>query len=237
MHQIVKHENELRAKQSMVMAGLETEMRSLVSNGPSILGFASEKYQISADISDYVLVPVVIMPSDLPNRNGIGFPLESLTEFNPEMGMPAYQTWKGKPTHIDHLNQDITKAKGIIFEAAIRPLKGYHGDIWKVVCLCGFDQSKDPMLCNAILSGERNNYSMGAYANGYQCSYCEARVTQENTCDHVKVGPGIVNFRKMDDGHIAYLMALGTVGFELSNVGYPAYSSASVTPKDVFSLK
>jgi hypothetical protein len=51
------------------------------------LPFSAPHYQISPDPSDYILTPVIVMPSDIPNRNGVAFPLKELIAFNPDMGM------------------------------------------------------------------------------------------------------------------------------------------------------
>jgi len=66
------------------------------------LPFAAKQYDLSNDIRDYFFVPVITIPSDLPNRNGVAFPLKSLVEFSVEDGMQAYKTFKGKPVHYEH---------------------------------------------------------------------------------------------------------------------------------------
>lgn len=66
------------------------------------LPYAAKKYELSADIRDYFFVPVITIPSDLPNRNGVAFPLKTLLEFSVEDGMQAYKSFKGKPVHFEH---------------------------------------------------------------------------------------------------------------------------------------
>lgn len=66
------------------------------------LPFAAEAYGISPNLKDYAIVPVVIMASNLPNRNLVAFPFNRLTEFNVPTGKLAYKTWQGQPLFVDH---------------------------------------------------------------------------------------------------------------------------------------
>ena len=50
------------------------------------LPFAAKPYHISPNPDDYVIVATPIIPSDLPNRNGVGFPLNQLLKFDPVTG-------------------------------------------------------------------------------------------------------------------------------------------------------
>ena len=65
--------------------------------------FAARKYHVSDQLSDYVIFSTIICPSDIPNRNGIAFPLEELVKFtdtpSPHM---VYQGWRGCPLHLEH---------------------------------------------------------------------------------------------------------------------------------------
>lgn len=191
------------------------------------LPFAAKHMNISKDIKDYILVPVIIMPSDLPNRNGVGFPLSELVKFNPEMGMQAYKTWKGKPTYYEHSNKDLLQAKGVIVDTYMRKFQGFGGGvIWKLVALLAFDRSKDPELCRRILlpegNAERlNTYSMGAYVGKYTCSVCGR---DKGKCTHLST-TSKVNFHMVED-MLAYCLAMDIIGFETSAVETPAYTVA-----------
>lgn len=188
----------------------------------SWLPYSAPHYQISPDPKDYVLVPVIIMPSDLPNRNGVAFPLSELVKFNPELGQQAYKTWKGKPTHWDHKNEDITKAYGVIIDSSLRKLVGFNeGRLWKVLAFLAFDRSKHPDTCQRILDGDVNSYSMGAWIANYTCSYCGAEVGK---CEHLqKNRPGEM-YQK--DNKLVFRNCQGIEGFETSGVDTPAYISA-----------
>jgi hypothetical protein len=148
--------NEQAALDVLAAADIEIGKKG-VDDYRAWLPFAAEEYNISSDLKDYVVVPVTIMPTDLPNRNGVAFPYSELTRFNPMAGMLSYRTWKGKPTFEEHNNKDWTKAKGIIFDSKIKKIENSHGDLWKVVCLCAFDRGRDAKLANSILTSERKS--------------------------------------------------------------------------------
>lgn len=187
------------------------------------LPFASSHYQISKNLDDYVLTPVIVMPSDLPNRNAVAFPLRELVKFHPNLGQQAYKTWKGKPTHYEHANDDITKAYGVIADSFMRKLVGFnHGNIWKILLLLAFDRSKNPDVINRIISGDLNSYSMGAFIGSYTCSYCGEDLG--NGCTHLDMNkPGVMYEL---GGKLVFRNIRDCEGFECSIVESPAYVSA-----------
>lgn len=191
------------------------------------LPFAAKEYKISGDIRDYVLVPVPIMFSDIPNTNGDSISMAELLRFNPELGMQAFKTFRGKPAHLEHDNQDITKAKGVILDVFLRPLRGFgNGRYYKLVELLAFDRTKDPILCDAILKGEINSYSLGFYFKAYNCSVCGRLFGQggsQRPCSHT--APKRPVYRQ-PDGRLAYRRCVDITGFETSAVANPAYVTA-----------
>jgi hypothetical protein len=191
----------------------------------------AELYNISPDIKDYILVPVAIMPSDLPNRNAQSFPLDELTRPDPESGLLAYESWKRKPTFKDHKNKLGTdQPKGIILSSTIVPIRGAVGNLWKVVCLLAYDRRGDAILANDILTGNRPSYSMGAWSRFFTCSVCGGNHTsKEAHCDHVSAK--FLKMRVMPDNKLAYLQARYPTGFEVSSVEKPAYAIAVTTPE------
>lgn len=226
MHKEIRSHNLEQTKAGLaVTAATANEAMSAGSNLDitNWLRQAAPHYHISNDIKDYVMVPVVTIPSDMPNRNGVSFPLSTLTEFIPDAGMLSYQTFKGKPTFYEHRNKDITQAKGVIADTFLRPMKGYgNGKVWKLVKLLCFDRTKDETLVRRILKGEINTYSMGAYLNSCTCSYCGMRV---GGCPHVDPDPQSVTFY-MKDGHLVSKVMAGVNGFETSAVESPAWYMA-----------
>jgi hypothetical protein len=185
------------------------------------LPFAAKKYNVSADANDYLITPVPIMPSDLANRNGVGFPLKELIEFNTEYGMQAYKTWKGKGTFVEHANEEPLASKGMIVDSFLRPIQGSGGKVWMVVNLLAFDRTKDPDLCRSILKGDMNSYSMGAWVETYTCSYCNAEIGQ---CAHLHPQEPL-DFYMLGDT-LVYRKVKKPVGFETSAVATPAYQVA-----------
>lgn len=189
----------------------------------SWLPFAAKQYDISPNMEDYIIVPVVMMPSELPNRNGIGFPLSELVAFDPEMGMQAYKTFKGKPTYLEHNNSVFKEAKGIILDSYLRKFENFgQGKIWKLLTLLAFDRTKDTKVYNSIANNKENAYSVGAYVNNYSCSYCSKPA---GNCDHINLKKDI-DFYELN-GKLVYRRVHGITGFEVSLVpSGPAYLTA-----------
>lgn len=196
------------------------------------LPFAAKSYHISPRIEDYILVTTPICPSDLPNRNGIGFPLEELIKFQPPpIARMAYKAWAGCPVHLEHDNEDCTKAHGIVLDASLHKITGYgNGKLWKVMGLLAIDKNKYPDIAAKVLSGELNTYSMGALVDGFSCSFCGSPITKKEYCQHVR-GPDVVNWNVVTDPfsmgkHLAYLNAHSITPIEVSIVADPAWTTA-----------
>ncbi len=131
---------------------------------------------------------------------------------------------------VHNCNSDYTKAKGIILNCMMKPMAGTDGDLWKVIKLCAWDRTRDPVLANDILTRKRNSYSMGALAEDYNCSVCAAKLSRGG-CEHVERNkPTFSNY----NGKIAYYNVSNIKGFEISSVLIPAYSSA--VSEHLFSL-
>lgn len=193
---------------------------------------AAEEMNISPNLKDYVLAPVVIMTNDLPNRNQVAFPYEELTKFNVELGDLAYRSWRGKPTFKDHVNKDHTKALGVVFDVGMRKMKNAKGNVWKVIALCGYDRSRQPVLANSIVS-KPSSFSMGAFCATYKCSICNNEFEPNRECEHVKLGRP--DFR-IYDNQLAYYDACGINGFEVSHVESGAFYSAQTESNMVMVL-
>jgi len=195
------------------------------------LPFISNKYYISPNMSDYMIIPVIICPTDIPNRKNVAFPFKSLIDFNISRAMPAYKTWKGMPVQIDHINMDVTKAAGVVLDTIIKPIQGVEGNIHKVVALLAIDKTKNYDLVSAIRSGKRKYYSMGATVDIYECSICGMRSKRgsiNTDCGHVDRTK--VNLIETRQGlKVAHYLAHGINGFEVSSVSFPAWASADST--------
>lgn len=191
------------------------------------LPFAAKKYELSTDLRDYVLVPVPVMYTEIPNTNGDSVTLQEFLDFNPEHGMQAFKTFRGKPCHLEHDNKVISRAKGVILDVFLRPLKKFGGGkYYKLVELMAYDRTKDRDLVNDILSGEHNAYSVGFYFKSYSCSVCGAKVGQGlngKPCSHTY--PRRPTY-KNPQNRLVYRQCQSIVGFETSVVANPSYITA-----------
>ncbi len=198
----------------------------------SWLKLAAPVYKISPNLSDYVITTTILTISDLPNRNGIGFPLEELTKFQvPPNNHLAYKGWAKCPIFYNHHNQDNEKASGVVFDVQLRQIDGYNNNkLYKVIGVVGIDKTKNPELARRVANGEVNTYSMGALADYFTCSYCGALIDEEHTCSHINGTAANVNFERVVDyegnTHIAFLNAHNLSPFELSVVEDPAWTAA-----------
>jgi hypothetical protein len=207
------------------------DLNSSITGGVSVsidanfwLPLAAEHYQISPHLRDYILIPVPSVITDLPNTNGDCLTKNEALRFHPEYGMPAFKTFKGKPTFLEHDNQDITKAKGVILDSYLAPVHGYGENRHaKILKLLAFDRTKDSNLCNLLLSRTINTFSMGMYYKSYTCSICQNTVSRDRgrVCSHTQLKRPTY---RQDDGRLVYRKCNDIVGFECSAVADPAFS-------------
>lgn len=189
------------------------------------LPYAAEHYDISRDIRDYILVPIPAIFSGLPNTNGDSLSLKEMLAFKPEYGMQMYKTFKGQPTHQEHDNKNLLKAKGVILESFLRPIK-FNPHFYKIVLLLAFDRTKDSLLADQILTRQQNAYSVGFYYTSYSCSICDQIVGKGINlapCRHTQMGKPTY---KQQDGRLAFRKCHDAKGFECSVVNTPAFVSA-----------
>lgn len=215
-----------------------SETRAMLDLSTFWLPQAAEKYKISSNLKDYIFVPVCIFASGLPNRNAIAFPKEKLLEFNADLGQMGYETWRRKGLFMDHVNKDITISNGTIFDSKIFPMRKAAGDLCKVILLAGWDRTKNPILANQIMTGERNNYSMGSWSSSFSCSICGHDYAKNKVnCEHITFNQP--KTMKVIDSRLAYFNVGNVIGFELSSLRPTpkgttngAYHEFSVTPSD-----
>jgi hypothetical protein len=177
------------------------------------LPFAAEQYCCSPDFRDYILVEVPIVVATFPNRNCDAFPYAELTAWRTIAGRPAYKTFVGKPVHQDHVNQDDTKAKGVIFDATLRKFRNQ----WHVVILKGFDRSKDQRLAGLVQKKNRTGHSMGALVERTECSlpWCRHVGDGVKTCPCLRQGAGK---GEVERGHVKYELLRDFYFIECSSV-------------------
>jgi hypothetical protein len=187
------------------------------------LPLCANELNISPSLKDYLIVNLVGFISGIPNTNGDCISKKELLRWDSECGCPVYKTFKGKPTHLEHNNQNLVEAKGVIFDSYISPLTGFKGDHAKVVLLAGFDRSKDPQLANDILTGKSDRYSIGAKFDQYSCSYTGRMYSDAHGSSYTR--PGIATYATVQ-GDLVYRLLFGVRGFELSSVATPAFCMA-----------
>ena len=195
----------------------------------SWLAAASKSFNTSSDPSDYLLVEVPAVTSDIPNKNLQCFSSSELFYFDPMRGRQVFKTFIGSACHYEHDNKDPTKARGIIFDAVIVPVPRYG--IYKVVLLTGWDRTKDPDLVRDIQSGERDGYSMGSIVQQFICSITGQSVDQAG--GRYKRGQ-IVDINNQN--HLCFHYCTSSFFFELSTVGTPADVTAIGEKKGIFEL-
>lgn len=222
----------LPSSQSVQVMDAEEDKEALYGlDFPTWLPFAAKTYNISPNIDDYILVVAPICPSDIPNRNGIAFPLRELTTFQPPpINRMSYKAWTGCPMHLEHANQVHTDAYGVVLDASLHKISGYgDGKLWKVMGLFAIDKTKYPEMADKIARGEINTYSMGAYVDYFTCSYCDSKVGEHSHCEHVR-DQTVINWKEYRDydssRHIAFLNAHGISPIEVSIVASPAWTTA-----------
>jgi len=194
----------------------------------SWLPFAAKLYNISPNIEDYLLIPTIICPSDIPNRNGIAFPAAELARFiAPPVARQVYKAWTGCPVHEEHQSAIHTDAHGVVFDSYLTPIAGYgNGKYWKVMGVAGIDTQKSPDMAHEFVTKQRDTFSMGCNATEFRCSICgaEATKTQWKNCSHIQ-STDTVNWRE-ENGQLVYLNAYGLEPVELSIVENPAWAVA-----------
>lgn len=197
------------------------------------LPFAAKTYKISPRIEDYLIIPTIICPSDLPNRNGIAFPKAELVKYQPPpISRQVYKAWSGVPVHLEHDNEDPEKALGIVLDTAFTQIKDYgNGEFWKVMGLVGIDKKKAPEIAQRFINKTLSTFSMGCMADYFTCSICGQECEKDTwrNCSHIH-STGAVNWNpvRTPDGalRIAYLNAHGLSPIELSVVSTPAWVPA-----------
>lgn len=83
-----------------------------------ILREHAPKYSLSASPSDYVFEAIRANTTNVPNDNHDAFHRDELLSFDRRARKAVYQTYTGKPHHVDHRTDNPHRARGIILDAA-----------------------------------------------------------------------------------------------------------------------
>lgn len=186
------------------------------------LPWFSKEMNISDKVEDYFFRPTPIIVSDLPNRNGVGFPAKELARWNLDLHCRAFEGWRFCPMFEEHRSDDIRTAIGVVADVVMRKLRGFGNDsYWLVVALTAIDRTKNVSLAAEYESGRINTVSMGAMVNGCTCSYCGAEVGK---CSHIDPDQPVTFYEL--NGRLVYKQVYGVSPYELSVVRDPAYGIA-----------
>lgn len=211
--------------------GLKEAFGAYELDAKTWLPFAAKTYHISPNIEDYVITVTPICPSDIPNRNGIAFPIGELVKFQPPpVARQVFKAWAGVPVHLEHNNSDCTQALGAVLDSSLHKIKGYGGGkLWKVMGLAATDKTKFPEIAQKQLLGEYKTFSMGADGGYFTCSYCGTRMEPNNHCEHLNPRNAVdwTVVTEFDGSqHLAFRNAHDLIPIELSVVADPAWSTA-----------
>lgn len=147
------------------------------------------------------------------NDNGDFFSYEELKR--------TYKTFIGKAAFVDHQNENVEEARGIILDA-----------IWNergkfVELLIAVDKKAFPELCRGVEMGYITDVSMGCRCEKSVCSICKNEaIAEEDFCEHILGSKG----RTIDNKPV-FEDNLGIEFFEISFVSQGADKQAKILEK------
>lgn len=133
----------------------------------------------------------------------------------------TYKTFIGKAAFVDHQNENVEEARGIILDA-----------IWNergkfVELLIAVDKKAFPELCRGVEMGYITDVSMGCRCEKSVCSICQNEaIAEEDFCDHILSSKG----RTIDNKPV-FEDNLGIEFFEISFVSQGADKQAKILEK------
>ena len=146
--------------------------------------------RVAPSNKDFSFYRVIGVHGDARNTNGDYFRWgsvanpdepELLRVLDKEAGRHVYQSFVGKGNYKDHQNDAVSKAVGILLDAA--PNHKVKG----IELLVAVDNVKDPMLVRGIDNGYITDVSMGCRVAYSICSICANVAHDEDQyCSHVK---------------------------------------------------
>lgn len=183
-----------------------------------MLKLVAKDYDISDDPHDYIFEAVRACTAEVPNENGDAFPRDELLRFDHRLGKAVYQTFIGKPHHINHRADNPKHSRGVVLDASYndmspalescpdcgtRTASAEGRDKTGVNCVkCGHtvkdefvelllavDTRKDPTFADGVRTGSLDSLSMGCEAGYTDCSICDNRARSVHQfCSHIKSG-------------------------------------------------
>lgn len=196
----------------------------------SWLKSASSKYCISPNIADYIVIPVPVITSGIPNRRCQSFSIASLLDFDTEYKRQRYSTFVGCPTYVEHKNDVFEEAKGINLDASLTYVPEYK--LYKVNVLSAFDRTKYPDITDRIMRLKTNQFSMGAVCTTFRCSLCGNLLGPgvDRTCKCEGDYTELRSYGSVKNGKLHYISAVDPIFIENSWVADPADITAVGNP-------
>jgi hypothetical protein len=124
----------------------------------------------------------------------------------------------GKPVFVNHDNDDIMKARGVIIDAALHDDITPDGarDVW-VEVLMEVDAMSYPKLAQSILRGDIERTSMGVDCEWSRCSVCDnVAFTEYDFCSHIPDQKGMTYQRDTGEMVLVREVVGGLTFFENS---------------------
>ena len=137
----------------------------------------------------------------------------------------ALPTYPGCGFYIEHKEDSVEDAKGIILDAFADEEQQY------VTCLCAIDKQAFPEFCQQLLDGTYNQVSMSCLANECECSECHnVAHSFDELCQHMNPNMPITYMkgRKDEHGNDVYEINRDLCFTGLSSVAVPADKDAFV---------
>ena len=164
-------------------------------NIQAMLDLVAKEYNISSDPNDYLFEAARAVTADEPNFNGDSFPRSELLRFDHRLGKAVYQSFIGKPNHLNHRADNPKTSRGVVLDASYNDLTPVLDEcpgcgaktasleardssglrctqcdhVVKdefVELLIAIDASKDSAYANGVRNGSLNSLSMGCFLAG-----------------------------------------------------------------------
>lgn len=220
----------------------------------SLLDMVAKDYDISNNPHDYIFEAVRAVTADVPNENGDAFPKEELLRFDHRLGKAVYQTFVGKPHHINHRADNPKTSRGVVLDASYNDLSepmascpscGHHtasaegrdkSGIGCVKCgttvkdefvelLLAVDTKKDPTFADGVKTGSLDSLSMGCFVPGTQVQMADGTT---KSIELVRSG----DFVRTHNGNIAEVSDLSVRDFsdEIITIKVAGQGDITLTP-------
>lgn len=179
---------------------------------PSGLTFP-EDFDLKAEMNefpDHLFIRALAIIADEANDNGDYFSTEELQK--------SFHTFVGCPLFVNHKNNDVEEARGVIVHAR------WDEEENGIVIIGRVDAKAYPKLARGISEGYISGVSMGCQVEYSRCSVCDNKAVKEDDyCNHIKEH----KTRKLN-GKIVFEKNYGIKFIELSFVVDPACSTCHI---------